>query len=289
MMKAALLLLVCSSFLVVSSATAQPLVTGAGIVVTAQDIEPDLLRLPAEVRASTFSRPAEVQNSLANLYVRRVLAAQALSTGIDQEPTVKVALELARERVLSEARLSQIDQTSKLSPQAIASYALSTYNANPSRFESPEQIKVRHILIRLTEPNARTQAEKLLLALQAGVNFEKLAKEQSQDPGSSANGGDLGVVGKGRMVKSFEDAAFSLNKPGELSDIVETKFGYHIIKLEQKLPKRIRGYDEVKDGLIKEIQANFVNSARLKEKDKILAEAYFDAEAIEAFAKAQVN
>jgi len=288
-MRAASLLLTYSLVSVVTTASAQPLVTGAGLVVTTQDIESDLLRLTTEVRANTFGRPAEVQNSLANLFVRRVLAAQASSNGIDQEPSVKVALALARERVLSEARLSQIDQTSKLSPEAIASYALSTYNANPNRFESPEQIKVRHILIRLTEANARTHTEKLLQVLQGGVNFEKLAKEQSQDLESAASGGDLGIVVKGRMVKSFEDAAFSLNKPGELSDIVETKFGYHIIKLEQKLPKRIRGYDEVKDGLIKEIQANFVNSARLKEKDKILAEAYFDAAAIEAFAKAQVK
>ncbi len=288
-MRAASLLLTYSLVSVVTTASAQPLVTGAGLVVTTQDIESDLLRLTTEVRANTFGRPAEVQNSLANLFVRRVLAAQASSNGIDQEPSVKVALALARERVLSEARLSQIDQTSKLSPEAIASYALSTYNANPNRFESPEQIKVRHILIRLTEANARTHTEKLLQVLQGGVNFEKLAKEQSQDLESAASGGDLGIVVKGRMVKSFEDAAFSLNKPGELSDIVETKFGYHIVKLEEKFPKRIRGYDEVKDGLIKEIQANLINSARLKEKDKILAEAYFDAAAIEAFAKAQVK
>lgn len=113
------------------------------------------------------------------------------------------------------------------------------YDQNPDKFTRAESVKASHILVGVdqkasTEEKkaAREKAEKIHKELVAGADFAKLAKENSTCP-SSQQGGDLGYFGKGQMVPAFEKAAFAL-KPGEISDVVETQFGYHIIKLTEK-------------------------------------------------------
>ncbi|MBE3072931.1 MAG: peptidylprolyl isomerase [Acidobacteria bacterium] len=111
------------------------------------------------------------------------------------------------------------------------------YDQNKERFNEPEAVQASHILIRFPEKadeaakkQARARAETVMKQVKAGGNFAALAKEFSQDPGSAANGGDLGFFPKGQMVPAFDATAFSL-KPGQISGIVETPFGYHIIKV----------------------------------------------------------
>ena len=268
---------------------AQALVSGADVAVTVQDLQNDLLRAPPEVRATAFSRPESVQSNITNIYIRRVLATEALRANMDRDPAVKAAIDIARDRVLSDARLAKIDEVNQPSSKALEAYALTTYKANPKRFEAPEQIKIRHILVRSTEPNGRADAEQLLKELKAGANFEQLAKTRSQDPGSAGNGGDLGLVARGRMIKAFDEAAFKLTQAGELSDVVETSFGFHIIKLEEKRPAGLRAFEEVKEGLMQEAKGTLINAGRQVEKDRILADAKFDMAAIEAFAKTQAQ
>jgi peptidyl-prolyl cis-trans isomerase C len=269
------------------SVNAQTLVSGGGVSITVQDVESDLLRVPLEVRANTFSRPDAVQSNVANIHVRRVLAAEAVRGGIDKSSAVQAALELARDRILSDARLEQIDKSSVPSAEALTAYAQSTYNANPKKFESLQEIKISHILLLTATPNARTDIEKILEKLKAGGSFDEIAKAQSQDQGSAAKGGSLGFVTRGRMVKPFEDAAFKLTQPGELSGVVETNFGFHIIKLEENRPAGIRSFESVKETLINEARTAAINSGRQVVKEKILSTANFDLPAIEAFAKAQ--
>jgi len=113
------------------------------------------------------------------------------------------------------------------------------YDQNPDKFTRPETVKASHILLGVDpkasadeKKAAREKAEKLRKELAAGADFAALAKANSTD-GSSQQGGDLGYFAKGQMVPAFEKAAFAL-KPGEISDVVETQFGYHIIKLTEK-------------------------------------------------------
>jgi peptidyl-prolyl cis-trans isomerase C len=113
------------------------------------------------------------------------------------------------------------------------------YDQNPDKFTKPESVKASHILLGVDEKAsadekkaAREKAEKLRKELAGGADFAALAKGNSTCP-SSQQGGDLGYFSKGQMVPAFEKAAFAL-KPGEISDVVETQFGYHIIKLTDK-------------------------------------------------------
>jgi len=113
------------------------------------------------------------------------------------------------------------------------------YTGNKVKFESPEQAHARHILVTVdekadekTRQAGKAKADDLLVQLKGGANFEELAKKSSDCP-SAPQGGDLGFFGHGQMVPEFDTAAFAL-KPGELSGVVTTRFGYHIIKLEEK-------------------------------------------------------
>ncbi len=126
------------------------------------------------------------------------------------------------------------------------------YGQNPQYFSQPEQVRASHILIKV-DPDADEAAKAAALKkikdvqkrLANGEEFSDLAREVSEGP-SNVNGGDLGYFGRGQMVKPFEDAAFGLKK-GEISGIVETKFGYHIIKLTDKKAAGLVPFDKVKD------------------------------------------
>ena len=123
------------------------------------------------------------------------------------------------------------------------------YDDNPAKFEQPEQVRASHILISTTDkvtkeplpPAKKKEKEKAIRDLKAraekGEDFGKLAKEFSEDMGSKTNGGEY-TFPRGQMVREFEMAAFSLTKTNQISDVVETQFGYHIIKLSEKIPAK---------------------------------------------------
>ncbi len=128
------------------------------------------------------------------------------------------------------------------------------YDEHPEEFQRPEQVHARHILFKAapdadeaTKKAAAEKAAKARLRALKGEDFAKLAQELSEGP-SAKNGGDLGFFGRKQMVKPFADAAFAL-EPGQISQIVETRFGYHVIKVEEKRPASKQTFAEVKDRL----------------------------------------
>lgn len=133
------------------------------------------------------------------------------------------------------------------------------YEKNPEMFKQPEQIKASHILVKVdteadeaTKGQANKKIKEIQKKLETGQDFASLAAEFSEGP-SNVNGGDLGYFSRGQMVKPFEDAAFKL-KSGEVSDIVETRFGYHLIKVVDKKPESVISYDTVKDKITQYIE-----------------------------------
>jgi peptidyl-prolyl cis-trans isomerase D len=142
----------------------------------------------------------------------------------------------------------------KVSDEELQSY----YIKNRLKYYKPERIKVRHILIRVKNWDNKTESLEALKKireiqgeLKKNIPFEKLAKEYSEDP-SAQNGGLIGFIKHGDVVPEFEKAAFAL-KEGEVSSIVKTPFGYHLIKVDQKIPAVMPTLDELKDNLTKEI------------------------------------
>ena len=158
------------------------------------------------------------------------------------------------------------------------------YAKNPDQFKQGESVRASHILIAVpkgadaaAKTQARAKAEQVLKDVKAGTDFAALAKEHSADPGSAANGGDLGFFQQGQMVGPFNDAAFTL-APGTTSELVETDFGFHIIKVVEKKEGRTIPLEEVKpqveqylERLNRQQQTDaFVNGLKAKGKIEIL-------------------
>jgi peptidyl-prolyl cis-trans isomerase D len=123
-----------------------------------------------------------------------------------------------------------------------------SYEDNKQQYSTPEQVRASHILLKTEgkdDAAVKKQAEELLAKVKSGADFAKLATEFSQDDASKIKGGDLDFFGKGQMVPEFDKAAFSM-KPGEISDLVKTQYGYHIIKVTDKKDATTKSIDEVR-------------------------------------------
>jgi peptidyl-prolyl cis-trans isomerase C len=199
------------------------------------------------------------------------------------------ARSLTLEQVKSDARHDM--EISKLIDGEIAAKIAVTaeqlndfYTKNPDQFKEGDSVRASHILIGVpkgadatAKAQARTQAEDVLKEVKAGKDFAALAKQHSADPGSAANGGDLGFFQQGQMVGPFNDAAFSL-APGSTSDLVETEFGFHIIKVAEKKAGRTIPLEEVKPQVEQYLQQMnrqqqteaFVNTLKAKGKIEVL-------------------
>jgi len=143
------------------------------------------------------------------------------------------------------------------------------YDENKDYYKTPEQVKASHILV-----DKQEDAEAILKELKGGADFATLAKEKSKD-GSASQGGDLGYFGHGDMVAEFDEAAFKLNV-GELSDVVQTKFGYHIIKVTDKKPATEPTLEEKKDEIRQELIDGQLNEDVPAWIQKIQADAKID-------------
>ena len=225
------------------------------------------------------------ENILNSLIDQEVLLQEAISQGIKLDPeTVKEELADFKNQFETEAAfqeqiekmsyseemiLSQIEESKiiqkfieeKIMPTIVVTEedVKSYYDNNPEEFEMPERVHASHILLKL-EPNAsdaskaetRQEMEKIKARLESGEDFAELAKANSDCP-SKEKGGDLGFFNRGQMVKPFEDAAFAL-APGEISDIVETRFGFHVIKSHEKEAAAKLAYEDISERLAEKLK-----------------------------------
>ncbi|UBQ04953.1 peptidylprolyl isomerase [Tepidimonas taiwanensis] len=269
----------CALALCATPAMAQTLLQHPQARLEVDDLLADWARLPAAQQSLVRTNPGAIRQQADALLVRRVLAERALSEGLANDPLVQRQLQIARERVLSDALLARVDARAVADPKAVEDMARLRYQAQPERFAVPEQVRVRHIL--LTGDDAEARAQALLAQLRSGaLSFEAAAREHSKDPGSAARGGDLGFFGRGRMVAPFEEAAFALQQPGDLAGPVRTDFGVHVLQLVERRPAGRLPFDEVRDTLVQEVERALRNQARTELRDGILKEVTADDAAI---------
>ncbi len=248
---------------------------------------------------------AKVENSiLDNLIVDELLFQESKKKGAQVKPgTVTEQLTILKQRFPSEAEfkkaLEENDMTeSKIRADIKRGMAIQQmldkevyqkvqitdeesktfYDKNPQLFQQPERVKASHILIKVDEgapeekkAEARKKIKEIQQKVQNGEDFAALAKTYSEGP-SGSKGGDLGSFGRGQMVKPFEDAAFSL-KPNETSDIVETRFGYHLIKVVEKQPAKKTAYADAKDRINKRLKNQKLRTERQLYFDKLKKDA----------------
>ena len=258
--------------------------SGANVQVTDADLRAAVVGVPeAATRASLLAIPKNVDTQTQGIFLRRLLAQEAERDGLDKDPAVQAELRLARERINSEARMEAFDKTNVPTEASLESYAQSVYKAEPKRFTVAEQTRARHILVKDDGPESRTKAEALLARLRAGEPFETLAAQNSFDIVTGPKGGDLGFFGQGTMTKEFEAAVSELKNPGDLSGVVKTEYGYHIIRLEERRPGGLLPFPEVRETLRNEAKVRSQRDAREKLIKKMLEQFKTDPVAIEAF------
>jgi len=203
-----------------------------------------------EQRKIIEKNPQLKENILWQIVQGAVISKLAKDKGFDKRPEIKNQQDLLLNNFLATAYLQKevIDKVTITETKA-----RSYYKDHPDTFKTPDSIRARHILLK-SESSAsdeqkkkiKEKAETVLQKLKGGEDFGKLATEFSDDPGTKDKGGDLGFFSKGSMIPAFEEAAFSL-KPGEMSGLVETEYGYHIIKMEEKKDAFLEPYENIKE------------------------------------------
>ena len=219
-----------------ATAQADPIVIAAGDVTIRQsEFESALKTLPPEYQQ--YAQGAGKKQFAEDFLRMKMLAAEGMKGGLDKDPDVVRQLNLMRENLVANAQLQKIEKSIAISDDDLKKQ----YDAKKADYE---QVGARHILIafkgspaaqagkpELTEEQAKAKAEDIRKKIAGGASFEELAKTESDDTGSGANGGALGEFGRGQMVPEFEKAAFEA-KVGDVTPVVRTQFGYHIIKVD---------------------------------------------------------
>lgn len=167
------------------------------------------------------------------------------------------------------------------------------YEERSGLYNLPEQVRASHILLTIP-PGAtdeqveevRGRAQQILDRIRAGEDFASLAKELSEDPGSKAQGGDLGFFGRGQMVAEFEDAAFS-REPGVVGELVRSEYGFHVLRVEERRDAQQRGFDEVKREIALELLGREAAVAANRATAERLAAAIHDGASLEEVARQQ--
>jgi parvulin-like peptidyl-prolyl isomerase len=193
--------------------------------------------LPSGIRTA-YSGPAGKNDFLGELITRELLLEKARRMKLDQDKAMGVRVEDFKDRLLLDAVLHElIGKKIEVTDEELTDY----FNAHRDTLPVIEEARAGHILVK-TEAEAKT----LLNQLRRGAYFTALARTHSIDPGSKDKGGDLGVVRKGRMRPEFEEAVFGL-KPGRISEIVKTAYGYHIIRVQSRQTRKPLVVNDVRD------------------------------------------
>lgn len=246
------------------------LVQRGPVTVTRADLEVELQKLPPEQRPGFFTSMERIRTLLSSLFVQKQLAYEAEQAGVDKEPQVQRQIENVREKVLADTWLNRIMANADM-PDFTA-LAREQYLAEPDKYHQPEQVRVSHILIgtaERSEDEARVRANEVLaLAKEGSKTFDVLAREFSDDTSVARNYGDLGYFSRGAMVKPFEEAAFAMTQPGELR-LVQTQYGFHILRFEGRKEARQPDFEEVKDKLVQQLERQYRARIRSEELDRV--------------------
>ncbi len=232
--------------------------------ITLHDIDAAVESIPFDKRANYMDSPRNIERLLEGLIMDRQLAERARELGLDQDPVVAAQIRLALDRALARRYLDQWARQQQ--EPDFEPLARERYMATPDRFSVPASVDVRHVLVTVEkhgEAKAREIAESVLVKARAGEDFANLVENYSEDTEAGrSNGGLLRNVMPNQTSPAFEEAAFALAKPGQLSEVVRSDFGFHVIRLEERREARVRPFETVRDAIVAELREDFRKRAR---------------------------
>lgn len=244
-----------------------------GVTVTAQELMNEVRFVQRNKALKIRPNPSTLKQLTNKLLTLKLLVAQAEQLGLDQDPLVRYGMERERANILSGIRLEQIGQD--LSEKQRELLAREFYLLHKERYTTAGKRQLSHILIGANNRSveqAKALAEQLAGQLAADPSrFEQLAGQYSGDKGSRGKGGQLGWVRRDALVKPFADVGFGLEKPGQISPPVETRFGYHIIRLDALPTGQPLSYEQVKANIYPRVEDEYRKTRRKQFVDNLSA------------------
>ncbi len=233
--------------------------------ITMLDVDAALLSVPERMRGNVMNNPKRIDELVDRLLASRQLANEARAAHLDGSAVFTQAVKLQEDRLLSEQAL--IDLRAKMDIGNVEELARERYQVNPSAYDLPGATSARHILIRTDE---RSDEEAMKIAKEvrakavAGEDFVALVKDYSEDPSKASNDGLIPGADTEAMDPSFAEAVKRIAKPGDISPVIKSQFGYHVILLVQRTESKPRSFAEVKDKIVSEMDTS-MRDVRVKE------------------------
>lgn len=238
----------------------QVVASQGGVSVTLGEIDAYAQTIPEDKRAGFFNSPQRIQTTILNLLFEKQLAAEARKLGLDQEAAVQAQIAQAQNSALAKARMLQFVREMK-TPD-MAALAQEEYIAHKEKYSTPARIDVEHVLVTIKdgdEKAAKAIADQVQAEAKARPGqFEALVQKYSDDPTKGDNKGLVANADGKQMAPEFAEAARALKKVGEISPVVKTEFGFHVLKLVAHVPMQAQPFAQVRDKILVQLRDQYV-------------------------------
>lgn len=238
--------------------------TRGGQSVTLTDLDAFAQTIPVEKRAGFFDSPARIEKTIDGLLLAKQFAAEARVAGLDKQSDIQAQIQIATDQVLAKARRQQFEQDVKVPD--LSALAQEEFLAHKEKYVQHGEFIVQHILINTanrSDGEAKTVANTIEQKAKADPSqFEALVEQYSDDRSKASNHGKVEDAGNTRLYDpAFAAAAAKLHKADEISPVVKTAFGYHVLKLIKREPDKTPTFAEVKDRILQSLSADYVDKA----------------------------
>lgn len=242
-----------------------------GASLTLPEIDAHVEKIPQKDRARFFDSPQRIESLISNLLLQKQLAAEAREAGLDKQPQFQAPLGDPSDAALAKAEVARF--RAALPKPDIEQMAKEEYLAHKEKYAVPAVLDVRHILVKAegrTEEEAKALAEKAHgEAVADPSRFPELVEKYSDDPRKAEEKGLLHEAGSPRYVAEFAAAARALAKPGDVSPVVHTKYGYHVLQLVAKSPGEPRSFEDVHDEIVAALTKRYEDEAVQRHADTL--------------------
>jgi peptidyl-prolyl cis-trans isomerase C len=236
------------------------LVSNGKVKVTKADFDAELARIPEADQMEFLLSRKRIAQMVENILINRVMATEALELNVDQDQKVKDEIRNQTEKVLAKYRGQHLMKS--VEQRDFTAAAREIYLTEPAKTTRPAQYRAWHVLVATgirDKGLARARAAEVREKVLKGESLELLAREYSDDPSVSQKGGELDMVAADKFETNFANALKRM-KPGDVSDIVETRYGFHVIYLVELLPEKRYTFEEAKPQLLSEARDNYLKS-----------------------------
>lgn len=242
-----------------------------GVSVTLEDIDMFAQTVPPEQRNGFFDSPARLEDLIGTLLLKKQLAVEAHALGLDHDPTVVAKIAAASDNALSVARMKKFKEDLKLPD--FSQLAKEEFLGHKEKYALPLKLDVKQVLISIkghTKDEARALAETVRKdALAKPGEFDALVEKFSEDPSKPQNHGLMLDAGGSQYVQAFSDAAKELKKIGDISPVVESPYGYHVLQLVNRTAPSQPTFQDVKQKIIARLQADYTEKQVREHTDSI--------------------